>query len=62
MKEMQHISEVIHDIEKQMVSMWLLDQTAYVMEQDPEYVAVIMTAMFYEKEHFKALGMEIGEA
>ena len=42
--------------------MWLLDQTAYVMEQDPEYVAVIMTAMFYEKEHFKALGMEIGEA
>ena len=62
MKEMQHISEVIHDIEKQMVSMWLLDQTAYVMEQDPEYVAVIMTAMFYEMEHFKALGMEIGEA
>ena len=62
MKEMQHISEVIHDIEKQMVSMWLLDQTAYVMEQDPEYVTVIMTAMFYEKEHFKALGMEIGEA
>ena len=59
---MQHISEVIHDIEKQMVSMWLLDQTAYVMEQDPEYVAVIMTAMFYEMEHFKALGMEIGEA
>ena len=62
MKEMQHISEVIHDIEAEMVSMWLLDQATYVMENDPEYIAVIMTAVFYEREHFKALGMEIGEA
>ena len=62
MKEMQHISEVIHDIEAEMVSMWLLDQAAYVMEHDPEYIAIIMTAVFYEMEHFKALGMQIGEA
>ena len=62
MKEMQHISEVIHDIEVEMVSMWLLDQAAYVMQHDPEYIAVIMTAVFYEMEHFKALGMQIGEA
>ena len=62
MKEMQHISEVIHNIEAEMVSMWLRGETAYVMEHALEYIAIIMTAVFYEMEHFKALGMQIGEA
>ena len=62
MGEMQHISEVIHNIESEMVSMWLLGEAAYVMEHDLEYIAIIMTAVFYEMERFKALGMQIGEA
>ena len=62
MEETQHISEIILDIEREMVIMWLMGDTTHIMEHDPEYIAIIMTAMFYEMEHFKALGMEIGEA
>ena len=37
MKEMQHISEVILDIEREMVSMWLMGETTHIMEHDPEW-------------------------
>lgn len=59
---MQHISEVIEDIEKEMVHMWGCDEALHVMKDDPEYIEIILTAIFYEKERFKALGMEVGEA
>ena len=62
MKEAQHISEVIDKIESEMVSMWLQGETPYVMEKDEEYIVLVLTAVFFEKEHFRALGMEIGEA
>tara|TARA_B100000745_G_C19936963_1_gene315723 strand:- start:151 stop:339 length:189 start_codon:yes stop_codon:yes gene_type:complete len=62
MKEMQHISDVIEEIESEMVSMWLLGEAPYVMEKDEEYIVLVLTAVYYEMEHFKTLGMEIGEA
>jgi len=62
MKEPQHISEVIEVIESEMVSMWLLGEAPYVMEQDEEYIVLVLTAVFFERDHFKELGMVIGEA
>ena len=62
MKEMLHISEVIHQIETEMVTMWACDEATYVMEHDEEYIVMVLTAVFYEREHFRALGMEVGEA
>ena len=62
MKEMQHISDVIEEIESEMVTMWACDEATYVMEHDPEYIEIVLTAVFYEKERFKTLCMVIGEA
>ena len=62
MKEMKHISEVMEEIESEMITMWGCDEALHVMKTDPEYIEVIITAIFYEREHFKALGMIVAEA
>ena len=62
MKEVQHISEVIEEIESEMVRMWALGEAPHVIEKDEEYIVLVLTAVFFEREHFKALGMVIGEA
>mgnify|MGYP003113502328 CR=1 FL=1 len=58
----EKIQDIIHDIELQMVQMWSLDEATYVLKNDPEYMTMILTAVHYEKDHFRALGMVIGEA
>ena len=58
----EKIQDIIHDIELQMVQMWALDEATYVLKNDPEYMTMILTAVHYEKDHFRALGMVIGEA
>jgi|TARA_B100000287_G_scaffold208138_1_gene196452 hypothetical protein len=60
--KMNKIHEIINDIESEMVKMWSLDEATYVLKNDPEYMTMILTAVHYEKEHFRALGMVIGEA
>ena len=62
MKEMQHISEAIEEIESEMVQMWSLGEAPFVIEKDEEYIELVLTAVYYEMEHFKTLGMIIGEA
>jgi len=62
MKEMKHISEVIQEIEAEMVTMWSLGETLGVMAKDEEYIKLVLTAVFFERAHFEALGMIVGEA
>ena len=57
----EKIQDIIHDIESQMVQMWSLGEAEFVLKNDPEYT-MILTAVHYEKDHFRALGMVIGEA
>ena len=45
-----------------MVQMWSLGEAEFVLKNDPEYMTMILTAVHYEKDHFRALGMVIGEA
>jgi len=62
MKEMKHISEVIEEIELEMITMWSLGEAPGVMEKDEEYIKLVLTAVFFERAHFEALGMIVGEA
>jgi hypothetical protein len=62
MKEVKHISEVIHEIESEMITMWSLGEAPDVMEKDEEYIELVLTAVFFERAHFEALGMVVGEA
>ncbi len=59
---MNKIKEVIHSIESEMVRMWSLNEVMKVMDDDPEFINMIMTAVHFDREHYRALGMEIGEA
>jgi hypothetical protein len=59
---MKKINEVIHSIESEMVRMWSLNEVMKVMDDDPEFINMIMTAVHFDREHYRALGMEIGEA
>ena len=61
MKEMKHISEVIHEIESDMVTMWALGEAPDIMKQD-EYIELVLTAVFFERDHFQMMGLVIGEA
>ena len=58
----EKIQDIIHDIELQMVQMWSLGEAEFVLKNDPEYMTMILTAVHYEKDHFRALGMIVGEA
>ena len=62
MKEMKHISEVIHEIESEMVSMWSLGEALDMMKKDGEYIELVLTTVYFEKEHFQMMGMIIGDA
>tara|TARA_B110000196_G_scaffold262658_1_gene234607 strand:+ start:246 stop:434 length:189 start_codon:yes stop_codon:yes gene_type:complete len=62
MKEMKHISEVIEEIEAEMVTMWSLGEAPEVMERDEEYIKLVLTAVWFERAYFEALGMITGEA
>ena len=59
------IDNLIERIESDMIAMWALveiDELLDMIEDDPEYISTMMKAMFYEREHYEALGMVIGEA
>ena len=63
MKEItKNLKAVIHEIESDMVAMWSTGDVSHVMKEDPEFVTMIMTAVHFDKDHFRALGMSIGEA
>ena len=59
---MKHISEVIHEIELEMITMWSLGDASLVMEKDEEYIELVLTAVYFEKRRFETMGLVIGEA
>ena len=61
-KDIRQITDVIHTIEKEMVTLWSTGEVTHVMKRDSEFITMIMTAIMFDKEHFRAMGLEIGES
>ncbi len=59
---MKEIQNIIHSIEMEMVEMWCTGEVTHVMKKDPEFITMIMTAVMFDKDHFRALGLVVGEA
>ena len=57
-----NLKDIINDIESEMVKMWSLNEAAHVLKNDEDYIVMILTAVFYEIEHFRQMGMIVGEA
>tara|TARA_B100000131_G_scaffold291122_1_gene304429 strand:+ start:394 stop:582 length:189 start_codon:yes stop_codon:yes gene_type:complete len=62
MKDMNKLKEVVHSIEMEMISLWSTGEVTHVIKDDPEFITMVMTAVHFDREHFRALGMVIGEA
>tara|TARA_R100000152_G_C6633225_1_gene80146 strand:- start:367 stop:546 length:180 start_codon:yes stop_codon:yes gene_type:complete len=59
---MKELKDVVHSIEMEMIQMWSSGEVTHIMKKDPEFISMVMTAVHFDKEHFRALGMMIGEA
>ena len=59
---MKELKDVVHSIEMEMIQMWSSGEVTHIMKKDPEFISMVMTAVHFDKEHFRALGMVIGEA
>ena len=59
---MKELKEVVHSIEMEMIQMWSSGEVTHIIKKDPEFISMVMTAVHFDREHFRALGMVIGEA
>ena len=59
---MKDYDKIVHDIEAEMVSMWLTGEAPDVLKKDPDFIKLIIHADYHEREHFKRLGLIVGEA
>ena len=59
---MKELKDVVHSIEMEMIQMWSSGEVTHIIKKDPEFINMVMTAVHFDREHFRALGMVIGEA
>ena len=59
---MKDYEKIVHDIEAEMVSMWLTGEAPDVLAKDPAFIKLIIIAVYHEREHFKRMGLIVGEA
>ena len=56
------VQELIETIESEMVAMWALGEVPGVIKHDPDFISMILQAVYVDMEHYRALGMIIGES
>ena len=56
------VKELIETIESEMVAMWALGEVPGVIKHDPDFISMILQAVYVDMEHYRALGMIIGES
>jgi len=62
MKNKQDIDKIIDRIETEMVSMWSTGEAANVLLNDPDFIQMVLVAVYHEKHRFQAMGLQVGEA
>ena len=62
MKKEQDILKLIEDMEQNMCELYATNEILDVLKQDEGYVEVSLAAVMSDKEHFRALGLIVGEA
>ena len=62
MKKELDIYKIIEDMEQNMCELYATNEILDVLKQDEDYVEVSLAAVMSDKEHFRALGLIVGEA
>jgi len=62
MKKELDIYKLIEDMEQNMCELYVTNEILEMLKQDEDYVEVSLAAVMSDKEHFRALGLIVGEA
>ena len=62
MKKELEIYKLIEEMEKDMCELYATNEILRILNQDEDYVEVSLAAVMSDKEHFRALGLIVGEA
>ena len=62
MKNQKDIDKVIERIESEMVYMLSAGEAADVLINAPDFIQMILIAVYHEKHRFQAMGLQVGEA
>ena len=62
MKKELDIYKLIEDMEQNMCELYATNEILDVLKQDEDYVEVSLAAVMSDKEHYRALGLIVGEA
>ena len=62
MKKELDIYKLIEDMEQNMCELYATNEILDVLKQDEDYVEVALAAVMSDKEHYRALGLIVGEA
>ena len=59
---MKNIAKLITDMEQDMCNCYLNGEIVHLLKADPDFVYAAIGAVMSDKEHFRALGLIVGEA
>ena len=62
MKDMKNIAKLITDMEQDMCNCYHNGEIIHLLKVDPDFVLAAVSAVMSDKEHFRALGLIVGEA
>jgi len=62
MKKELDIYKLIEDMEQNMCELYVTNEILEMLKQDEDYVEVSLAAVMSDKEHYRALGLIVGEA
>ena len=62
MKKELDIYKLIEDMERDMLELYATNEILHILKQDERYVEVSLAAVMSDKEHYRALGLIVGEA
>jgi|TARA_B100000900_G_scaffold398011_1_gene398957 hypothetical protein len=62
MKKEIDIYKLIEDMERDMLELYATNGILKILKQDERYVEVSLAAVMSDKEHYRALGLIVGEA
>jgi len=62
MKKEIDIYKLIEDMERDMLELYATNEILHILKQDERYVEVSLAAVMSDKEHYRALGLIVGEA
>ena len=61
MKHKHITNDMMELMEQEMLLMWGSGEVKHILKDDPGFIKVILSAIFYQKQYWKAMGLTFGE-